>query len=156
MGIISVITPTHDPRWLLETLGSLKAQTYEGDWEWVVVPNGNGATLPQAVVEWPNARIIPYPAESSTFIGALKRFCCEQARGDIIVELDHDDMLAPHALRTVMAQIADVDFVYSNCAEFQDGTWEPHVYDLAHGWKTRARHFYGRQFIRFFGTGYRA
>ena len=142
---LSIITPTHDSRWLLQTLDSLEAQTYEGDWEWIVVPNGE-AQLPQAIVGHPNVLVVPYPSEGSRFIGALKRFCCEQAQGNIIVELDHDDMLTRHALQTVMAQFDGADLIYSNCAEFQDGTWEPHVYDLAHGWETREREFYGRQF----------
>lgn len=145
--MLSVITPTHNPRWLLEALESLNAQTYRGNWEWVIIPNGD-CTLPIEITEYPNARIVPCPDDVSRNIGALKRFGSKQARGDIIVELDHDDMLTPPALEMVMDAFRDptIDFVYSNFAEFHDETWKPHVYDLRYGWETERQSFYGRDF----------
>lgn len=137
MALISVITPTHDPRWLKETERSLEAQTYQGDWEWLVVPN-QGAELP----ELNSARRVAY--EGEPVIGAIKNFACAHAKGDIIVELDHDDMLTPRALEAIADafQEPSVDFVYSNFAEFQDGSWKPHVYREDYGWVTRKAHYY--------------
>jgi SAM-dependent methyltransferase len=142
--MISVITPTHDPRWLQEAMHSLLMQDYGGEWEWVVVPNG-GCEVPEAVRMYERARVVGYADDQPQHVGALKLFACEQARGSIIVELDHDDMLAPNALDSIKAAFAEVaiDFVYSNHAEFWDGTWAPHVYDEAYGWETRERTLYG-------------
>lgn len=144
---LTIITPTHDPRWLGGAWISLKAQTYEGDWEWLIVPNG-GCVLPPDIVNAQKVHVVPYPTEVNRGVGALKRFCCEQARGDIIVELDHDDMLAPHALQVIVDAFGDpsIDFVYSNSAEFFDGTWKPHIYDSQYGWETRECEFYGHKF----------
>lgn len=138
--MISVITPTHDTKYLAETWQSLKAQTFT-DWEWVLVPNG--ALIPEELLTHARVRVCPH--EPAT-IGALKRFACEQARGDIIVELDHDDLLTPDALAEVAAALQDADFCYSNHAEFIDGTWKPYVYDPAYGWEYRPFECYGHQF----------
>lgn len=121
-----------------ETEESLLAQTYRGEWEWVVVPN-QGAVMPQDMCS--ACRAVPY--EGKPGIGAIKHFACSQARGDIIVELDHDDLLTPRALELIAGALESADFCYSNFAEFEDGTWEPHVYDPAYGWATRKAHYYG-------------
>lgn len=144
--MITVITPTHDTRWLEATLGSLNAQTLS-DWEWLVVPNldVSPGDLPASVGE--SAKVIEYDGEQT--IGAIKRFCCERASGDIIVELDHDDLLTPRALQRVdetFLECHDVDFVYSNFAEFHDETWKPHTYDPSYGWMTRPARFYSHDF----------
>jgi SAM-dependent methyltransferase len=135
--MISITTPTHDPRWMNETLVSLDRQTYQGEWEWIVVPN-NGAELPETVTSHSKVQVIPYQGDNG-HLGALKRFANEQAQGEIIVELDHDDMLTERALEQIAVAFGDprVDFVYSNFAEFQDGTYKPNIYDYAHGWQTR-------------------
>ena len=110
--MLSVITPTNNTRYLGEAHDSLAGQTHT-DWEWIVVPNG-GATWAS---DDPRVRVIP--ADFTGSVGGLKRFACQQAKGDLLVELDHDDLLTP----TALAQIADafedaeVGMVYSNCAE---------------------------------------
>lgn len=141
--MISVFTPTNNPKWLKEAYDSLKAQTYAADWEWVIVPN-NGAQ----VSNFGDANVRVVKRAGDDCIGAIKRFCCEHVKGDIAVELDHDDMLTPQALQSIADAFADesVDFVYSNSAEFHDRTWESHVYDASYGWETQQREFYGRQF----------
>jgi len=120
---------------------SLQAQTYAGDWEWLVVPN-HDAHVPESVREM--ARVVRY--EGPDAIGAIKRFCCEQAQGEIVVELDHDDLLVPTAMERIAAALEDADFAYSNFAEFEDKTWKPHIYDPAYGWRTRRFHCYGHDF----------
>ena len=130
--MISVITPTHNPRFLSETHAALKEQTRK-DWEWVLVPNG-----PALGVEFPKGRkvrVVPY--EGVPNIGAIKRFAFDQARGDILVELDHDDLLRPDALERISEALAGADFCYSDCTEFIDQTWAPHTYDSRWGWESR-------------------
>lgn len=140
--MISVITPTHNNDHILETFISLKAQQYGGDWEWVLVPNG-GTVLPPQIPLDPRVSIHPAPS-GLTNIGALKRFACEKARGDIVVELDHDDILMPNALQEVeQALSGDAVFAYSNAVEFRNGTWEPFTYSEEFGWRYRDFEYQG-------------
>lgn len=142
--MFSIITPTHDPRWLDQALQSLEAQTC-GDWEWIVVPN-NGCQIPNTVAEHSKVRVVPFSIPTNR-IGALKRFCCEQVKGEIIVELDHDDLLTPNCMTALAEAFEDeVDFVYSNHAEFYDETRQPYTYDPSYGWIFRDREFYGHKF----------
>jgi len=114
-----------------------------------VVPN-NGAIIPVAIKEAKRIRICPYPSDRPNTIGAIKRFACEKANGNIIVELDHDDLLTPNALGTiweVFNSSKGIGFVYSDFAEFKDETWEPHIYNQDYGWAYRQEEFYGHDFV---------
>jgi len=136
--MISIFTPTHNPRHLRRLESSLKTQTNQ-DFEWVIVPNGVSLEG-----EWHNAKIIPFEASS---IGGLKKFACEQAKGDLLVEVDHDDELFPNALEEVAAafQKPHVDFVYSNSCDVRDG--KPYRFSDAFGWKYRNVEFNGQQLL---------
>jgi glycosyltransferase involved in cell wall biosynthesis len=127
----SVFTPTHDAKFLLETYGSLKAQTFP-DWEWVIAPN-NGANLAGELLEDRRIRIVPSPAwMNAQGVGALKRFTCDQCEGDYLVELDHDDMLLPNALEKVAE--SDAEFIYSDAAQFR-ANGEYQLYGKEYGWE---------------------
>lgn len=130
----SVFTPTNDPTWILETYKSLLKQTYK-DWEWVIVPNGaESIQMPAEIVNDPRVLIRPV---SSDKIGYLKNYACNQATGDIYVELDHDDMLVPTALERIYDKHQEVGpaFHYSDFASFfPNGS--PELYNHQHGWKT--------------------
>ena len=69
--MISIITPTLDSKYLTEAWNSLQAQTYT-DWEWVLVPNGDNAAIPDAISQDARVKVYPYPEKAT--IGALKRF----------------------------------------------------------------------------------
>jgi glycosyltransferase involved in cell wall biosynthesis len=132
----SVFTPTHRPSFINDAFESLLAQSNH-DWEWVLVPNG-GAVIPERIRAHAKVRIVPAPEWVSRLgIGALKRFACEQAVGDYLVELDHDDLLTDDALAKVSAAIdaTGAEFLYSDFSNFRaDGTCE--VYDQAYGWQS--------------------
>lgn len=125
---------------------TLKAQTYT-DWEWIIVLN-NGGELPAEVRA--DARIWPvrYPGEGDS-IGALKRYACEQCQGNVLVEVDADDLLTPDCLAEIAAAFEDeaVTFAYSNSAGFEDGTWEPKTYSSAFGWVGRDFEWQGHKLI---------
>lgn len=128
--MLSVITPTHNIAHIHELYDSLLRQTYQ-DWEWVVVTN-NGAkyhNLDERV------RIVEAP-EGLKGIGALKQFTFMQGHGDYLVEVDHDDLLAPTALEELAK--CSADFVYSNAADFfpnGNGHWFPAWRE--NGWRYR-------------------
>jgi glycosyltransferase involved in cell wall biosynthesis len=144
--MISVITPTHNSQWIGEVLNCLRSQTYQGDWEWLIVPN-NDVSLPQDVLDFDRLHLEPYFGTAN--VGALKRFACERAKGDIIVELDHDDLLTPTALESVADALSNgADFAYSNFAEFNDDEERsPRFYDPGHGWVVKKEEHYGREYV---------
>ncbi len=144
---ISVITPVHakSSRFLDDAYGSLLKQSF-ADWQWVIVPN-NGGKVPDHIAADP--RVLVRPTEDDdpehNKIGRLKGFACAQATGEVLVELDADDMLVPGALQEVWAAFQDpaTAMVYSNSAEFVSDTWEPCSYSAHYGWVTRPFFFDG-------------
>jgi len=141
--MISIITPTHDPAYLMETYRSVRHQSYDGDWEWILV--ADGCRIPEAISADEHVRVIEAPEDEHGCVGALKRRACEHASGGVVVELDHDDLLTPDALSRVAEAFEDPEavFAYSNTAEFHDGTWEPHIYSPVYGWETRPFRYEG-------------
>jgi len=128
---ISVFTPSHDPQFLDAAAASMLAQTHT-DFEWIVLMNG-GATWQGP--DDPRVRVL----EGAVFdgVGAAKREACAAATGEILVELDHDDVLATEALQRIAEAFDDypeVVFVYSNMAQINvDGSRNDGTYGLEHG-----------------------
>lgn len=133
---VSVFTPSHDTRYLSEAYQSLKAQMHK-DWEWIILLNGEGAyTVPYSATD-DRVRVIIAPEKLNGNIGALKRYACEAATGDVLVELDHDDLLASGCLTWIVKMLTDkpdVGFVYSHTGRFTDDGKRPEPYDSAYGW----------------------
>ena len=83
---VTVFTPSHDPKYLDQCLKSLLAQTFI-DWEWVVVLNQKARWWDTS--KDPRVRVMKRGELEG--VGAAKRYACAQARGEILVEFDHDD-----------------------------------------------------------------
>jgi glycosyltransferase involved in cell wall biosynthesis len=139
--VISVYTPTNNSSRLMAAYASLKAQTYE-DWEWIVAYN-NGAQK----VYFDDCRVKEYELDIDDRIGALKAATCRYANGDILFELDHDDLLLPTALEEAVDafKTPDVGFVYSNSVRV-DTDWK-NIEDFQpnYGWKYRKVEYQNRQ-----------
>ena len=133
MTNISVITPLHEKGnpFIEEAMQSLKAQTYQ-DFEWIVLQN-NGGHAPEAVRKYEKTVLSDYFDKPN--IGALKAEACDRAFGDIIVELDADDKIAPHTLETIANSLRNGKvFFYSDALELnEDGS--PYLYSPHYGWK---------------------
>ncbi|TAG03659.1 MAG: glycosyltransferase [Betaproteobacteria bacterium] len=150
--LISLFTPTHNTQFLGETYSSLLAQTC-GDWEWVIVPNDPAkdgkAIVPEAIARDPRVKIFPAPDMVARLgVGALKRFACERATGSYLIELDHDDILAPDCLSEIIstARTTGAGFIYSDFANFlPDG--KSGTYNLEHGWTQYEVEIYGRKYL---------
>jgi SAM-dependent methyltransferase len=140
--LVSVIVPTHAPRFLAETIRSVLDQT-ESEFEILVVPNG-GAKLDGVLPEDRRIRILPF--DGPALVGAVKQFAFEAARGDLLVELDHDDLLAPQALQRVKEALAGgrAEFAYSNFAELDFESGEAVTYNSYWGWASRPAVVRGR------------
>jgi O-antigen biosynthesis protein len=134
--MISVFTPSHDPKYLDDCLTSLLAQTYT-DWEWVVLLNHQAQWEPFS----PDPRVRVRHDDEVDGVGAAKQAAVALCEGDYLVELDHDDLLASVALERVVEAFAafpDASLVYSQCAQVTaDLERDNSSYDVAFGWEYR-------------------
>lgn len=128
---ISLFTPTHDTRFLRECYSSIKDQAFD---EWVVVLNhgAEGMDFGDARV-----RMVQAPVEMPPFVGALKGHACKVATGDILLEMDHDDMLFPDAIAEIKRAFEDekVGFVYGNTCNVNADWTKPKPYGAEYGWR---------------------
>ncbi|MFJ1654986.1 glycosyltransferase [Streptomyces sp. NPDC088337] len=143
----SVFTPSHQPRFLDECLKALQAQTC-ADWEWIVLLNNGARWRP----EQEDDRVRVEIADGISGVGAAKRRACELARGEILVELDHDDLLAKACLAELGKAFdahPDAVLVYSNTAQItEDGKRDNSRFNEAHGWKFEDVRVDGRKLLQ--------
>lgn len=147
----SLITPEHDPRnipYLLELWHTIHTQTY-GNWEWVLFIN-NGFTLghvPEQIRQDPRVKIYELQ-EPNVNVGYLKNRAFNLGTGDVLVEMDHDDLLFPHCLERLNQAYQDpqIGFVYSDDATMHM-TQEFQPYDESNGWTYKKVQFGGRELI---------
>lgn len=131
-----IFTPSNNTRWLNECYASLKAQTY-ADWFWVVLLNGDA----QQNGFDPNDHRVHIIRDDTmvTTIGALKRYAA-MATGpdcDILVELDHDDLLHAeclHDLADAFDKNSHVGFAYSDTVRFREDGALPTRFSEEYGW----------------------
>lgn len=132
---VSVFTPSHDPQWLDNCYRSLAGQTYQ-DWEWIILLNGgaywNGAEDDPRVLRRAN-----HPSSEGN-IGALKAEAISKSSGELLVELDHDDMLLPFALQMLVesaTNFPDYSLFYSDTIQMnEDESPNLTVFRSDHGW----------------------
>lgn len=140
---VSVFTPSHDARYLDDAYESLIRQT-ERNWEWVIVLN-KGAQWELAI---PDERVrIVHAPPYETGIGALKKSACHICSGDVLLELDHDDMLWPTCIEEVLLAFQthpNVGFVYSDTVRFKDDGSRSMHFSAAYGWEEQRRVEMGR------------
>ena len=138
---VSIFTPTHNTRHLLEAYKSIQNQAFD---QWVILYN-NGATSLNLSAS--DSRILEVvdtakpDADDATFVGRLKGVACSYCTSDILLELDHDDLLLPTAIEKVKAvfvQHPEVGFTYSNDLHVTgDLKHSPQRFNPAYGWQWR-------------------
>jgi len=133
---VSVFTPSNHTRFLDECLNSLLAQSYP-DWEWVVLLNQGMRWRPER--DDPRVRVLV--DDDLAGVGAAKRRACAEAASEILVELDHDDLLTSQCLAAVVNAFderPEVGFVYSDWAQIgPDGGREDSRFAETSGWTYR-------------------
>lgn len=138
---ISIITPTHNTKYLKELEETILKQTFP-NWEWIILLN-NGAKYRAT-----DKRIRIFKSEiNSTSIGALKKEACSYVSGEITVEVDHDDLLTTDCLKEVARAFdsrKDIGFVYSDNAKLSDD-FIP--YNPVYGWKHYTYKYQGKELI---------
>lgn len=137
---LSIITPSHDSTHLDELKQSIMDNVHQ-DWEWIVLLN-NGA---QYTATDQRIRIIR-STQQTTFVGALKKEACNYATGEVIVEVDHDDMITPDCLTEINSAFQDTEigFAYSDNAKLSD-SFRP--YNPEYGWTHKPFIWRGKQLI---------
>lgn len=147
---ISVFTPFHqkDVTYFKQAYDSILKQTFE-DWEWVIVLNGNALKENPDLSFIQDNRVKTFVSIETGNIGKLKRYACERSLGKILAEFDYDDLLTPNCLQEVHDAFQDenIHMVYSNCCEFENGTWKPNTYSEYWGWRTRPFVYEGKELI---------
>jgi glycosyltransferase involved in cell wall biosynthesis len=149
MPRVSVFTPTHNPRFLDDCFRSLTAQSFP-DWEWIVLLNGKVTSWAPPTAD-PRVRV-ERAVGRIRGVGAAKSAACELATGEILVELDHDDLLTPTALAEVVdalvsnpkATLAFSDFAQIN----DDGSPNHDKFNLDNGWEYTSEPLNGTTFLR--------
>jgi GT2 family glycosyltransferase len=119
--LISVITPVFNTpvAWLEEAIQSVVWQAYE-NWELILVDDSSSdPAVRQHLTNIGNRdpRIRLFKLESHRGISAASNYAIEQARGEWIGLLDHDDLLEPDALfqtAKLLQQFPDADLIYSD------------------------------------------
>lgn len=136
---ISLFTPTHNTKFLPELWASIKDQDF---YEWIIVYN-NGA-LP---MEFNDPRVKTFVLEvAPEWVGPLKRYACSRATGDVLLEMDHDDLLTPNAIEEVkkaFEENPECGFVYSNTIHCDGAFGKVQRFDERYGWKYREVEFNG-------------
>ena len=117
----SIITGEHSPEnipFLLELYDSLLAQTYT-NWEWIILTNNKclPAHIPEIIRNNEKVKVVDTRIPIKN-IGMAKKMACLEATGDVLVEVDHDDMLTSDCLAelNIAYQDEEVGFVYSDNA----------------------------------------
>ena len=133
----SIITPSHKYQsYFLDLYESLLNQTYE-NWEWIVFLNGSFEIeqVPKNIFDDSRVKVYSdYDAEER--IGFIKKQAFSYGTGDILVEVDHDDILIENCLEelNIAFQDNEIGFVYSNNAIYQtEGEFIP--YSSSFGWE---------------------
>lgn len=118
----SIITCTHKKiPYLVDLYESIKAQTYV-DWEWVIWLNGDIklSDLSNDILEDERVKPFVYDGDYTDNIGFHKHEAFYKGIGDVLVEVDHDDVLIETCLSELYDAYLDteVGFVYSDTALF--------------------------------------
>lgn len=119
--LVSIITPVYNTpeRLLREAIESVLAQTYP-HWQLCLANDASPDPRINAILaEYcaKDSRIQMITLEKNGGISRASNAALSLAEGDFVAQLDHDDLLAPHALQTVVTFLQsqpDADVLYSD------------------------------------------
>ena len=118
---MSVIIPTYNaPRFVVETVDSVLAQTY-GDFELLVVDDGSGPETREALDPYMNR--IRYIHQANGGPSTARNTGIKEAAGELIAFCDHDDLWLPNKLEVQMDFIdshPDAGLYYCDYEHFGD------------------------------------
>jgi len=145
----SIITPSHKYQTYFDELyKSITNQTHS-DWEWVVYLNGEFKVdqLSQEILSDNRVKIFE-DYSNNTNIGYVKNKAFHLGTGDVLVEVDHDDILVENCLEELEKayQNQDCGFVYSDSAVYHmEDKFIP--YNPEYGWTYKNFEWSGKNLI---------
>jgi glycosyltransferase involved in cell wall biosynthesis len=114
---VSVVVPTYNRLYpLAELLESLNRQTYR--YFEVIVVNDGGERVDDIVALYPELRVHLIHCRDNVGHVEARNIGVKAAKGELIMLCDDDDILLPCHIEQMVAEIADVDFVYSDVEIF--------------------------------------
>lgn len=144
----SLITPSHRYQTYFDELyKSIVEQTYS-NWEWIVYLNGEFKRdqLSEEILNDERVKIFEV-YDGNTNIGYVKNKAFFLGTGDILVEVDHDDILLPNCLEELakaFEENPDCGFVYSDDATYHmQDKFIP--YGSGYGWTHREFEWNGKK-----------
>ena len=144
----SLITPSHRYQTYFDELyASIVAQTYS-NWEWIVYLNGEFKKdqLSEEIINDERVKIFEV-YDGNTNIGYVKNKAFFLGTGDILVEVDHDDILIPNCLEELakaFEENPDCGFVYSDNATYHmEDKFIP--YSSMYGWTHKEYEWNGKK-----------
>jgi glycosyltransferase involved in cell wall biosynthesis len=146
----SIITPSHKYQSYIDELyTSITQQTYE-NWEWILYLNGQFKRneLSQEILN--DKRVKVYTNyDGNTNIGYVKNKAFSIGTGDVLVEMDHDDILTPDCLEELakaFKENPDCGFVYSDNATYHmEDKFIP--YSPLYGWTYKHYDWNGKKLV---------
>lgn len=118
--LISIITPVYNtpPKLLKECIESVLSQTY-ANWELILIDDKSPSAEPRMIMEKyakEDSRIKTIYNAKNLHISDASNEGIKAAKGEYIALLDHDDVLYPHALFSVVKSLQNKkhDFIYSD------------------------------------------
>jgi O-antigen biosynthesis protein len=145
----SLITPSYKySSYLDELYESIKNQTYK-NWEWILYLNNDFSPeqVPKNILSDP--RVIIYRDDSNnSCVGYVKKNAFSLGTGDILVEVDHDDILVETCLEKLNEafQNQEIGFVYSDDAMWHhEDNFSP--FDHNQGWTYKEFEWKGKKLI---------
>lgn len=138
--LVSIFTPTYRTGIkFARALQSVVSQSYP-NWEWIILDDSDdNLKTYNMLVEMTRGdhriRVLP-PRPHSGIIGEVKYTACSASRGDLLVELDHDDELVPTILWDLVRaaqKYPQCGFFYTDCAEVATDL-SPLTYGEGWGW----------------------
>ena len=149
----SIITPEHSPKnmpFLYELYETIKNQTHK-NWEWILYLNGECKLhhIHEEIKNDSKVRVIE--GISNYNIGFIKNKAFLLGRGDILVEVDHDDLISLDCLEelNIAFQDQEVGFVYSEDLLYDMRGDEHKIpFNSDNGWTHEWVKFRGEEYIK--------
>lgn len=146
----SIITPSHKYQSYIDELYiSITQQTYE-NWEWILYLNGKFKKNQLSSEILNDSRVKIFTVyDGNTDIGYVKNKAFFLGTGDVLVEVDHDDILTPDCLEKLakaFEENPECGFVYSDDAIYHmQDAFIP--YGETFGWTQRDYDWNGKKLI---------
>lgn len=116
--LVTVMTPTHKrPEGLAQAMACVRAQTHR-EWEHLIIADGDDHAVASLVrgVDDPRVRYLHTPERTADWGHSQRNWALARCLGDIVVQLDDDNLMYPHYLETMVEVFErDPDLAYVVC-----------------------------------------